>query len=180
MSLEAEVACSQFSSLARVLVVGTVVRPVDDLDSVNPGREMRAIRNECCCEPHPVISDHASRRHSPEYRSGTVVIRLCPIVILEAVLNLEFVPVRWCLFGTRKRPEEDAAVQLVAVCDCFKLQDEVVRCLFGLQKTRAITDMNGAILHFKLAFGAGNFSPSRQGLPVEQGRDLNRRYQTVT
>ena len=174
VALQAEVARLQALTFARVIIGGAFVGPVDDLNSVDPGGEMRAIGHQHRCKPFAIAGDHSARMRSAKDRSRAVIVRLSPVAVLETALNLEFVTIGGGLFRARHGAEKDAAVQLVAVGDRFELQHEVSGGLFRFQETSTVRDVNRPVLDREFALGTGNYAPASQRLPVKQRRRSQR------
>ena len=91
-----------------------------------------------------------------------VVFWLSPVIVGEDVLDLKFVAVRWCFFRAGDQSEEDSAVEAVAVCLGFELQNEVGPRVVRLQEARSVADGDGFVSNGELAFR------SRDGVPAGQ------------
>jgi hypothetical protein len=95
---------------------------------------MRSVGDQHSGEPLAVVGDHTAGRHALEDCSRAVVVGLSAVSVFEAALDLELIAVRRVLLGSLHRAEEDSAVQLVAVGDRFKLEDEVARRLLRFEE----------------------------------------------
>ena len=97
-----------------------------------------------------------------------MVVGLSAVAVFEAALNLKLIAVRRCFLSPFHRAEEDAAVQLVAVGDRFKLEEEVARRLFRFEEASSTRHMDRALFHCELALPTGDFAPALERRAIEQ------------
>ena len=104
-------------------------------------------------EPLVIVRDDPASFGATEDCTGAgVVFWLSSIVVGEDIFDLKFVAVRWCFLCAGDQSEEYSAVEAVAVCLCFELQNEVGPRVVGFQKAWPVADGDGFVGDFEFTF----------------------------
>ena len=168
MPLQAQVPRARSQSLPRVVVRLSLITPIGHLLSFDPGRNVGPGRHQRQRLPRTIVSHHAAGGHPPVDAPRSKVGGLAAVLVLERVVNLQFIPVRGLLRGPRHRPEKDPAVQPRAIRPRLCLEHKIAPGLPGLEKSPAILDVNRLFHHREPAAPPRDYPPPLEIFPIEQ------------
>src|SRR5262249_48958434 len=143
VALDAQRPFALLEPVPGVVVLLAVVGPVGHLVAVDPRRNVPPVGRDRHREPLAVRGHDLASLLPAVNGPGAEIDRLGPVVPLPLVANLRLVTL---LILARDAPEEEPAIEVLAVRDALELADEIGPLTLRLQVAGAVLDVDPAFL----------------------------------